>query len=296
VQMYIYVKSAKGRTDSVYLKVFISAVWFFDFIQLFFQGHVVYSGLITHYGDNAWFSDADCQWSLAVSIAFNAVIAAAVQFFYARRLLLLSEGIRVLPIAIALLAFVGLAFGLVTVAFTFKIVVFEQFGDLIWVVDAWLGLLIAADVAIVSAMCWYLGHKRTGFNHTDVLIDRLLFLTVNTGLLPTVMEVAHVISFTVARDNFAHMTFNFVAPKLYANSLLATLNARDSLSSKQKGHMNGTVSVVASPQLGTFARGGPTDRYELRSFVQDADLYYKLSSSPNTPRTPPMSATVKVIE
>jgi hypothetical protein len=289
VQMYIYHKSEKAKTDSIQLKVFITSVWLLDFIQLFFQGHVVYDGLITNYGNNNWFMDSSCQWSLAVSIGFNAVIAALVQGFYARRLLLLSERIRALPIAIALLAVVGLAFGLATVAFTFKIVVFEQFGDLIWVVDAWLGIVIVADVAIVSAMCWYLGHKRTGFNNTDVLIDRLLFLTVNTGLLPTIFEVAHIVSFTIARDNFAHMTFNFVAPKLYANSFLATLNARGALSQSNK-----TQTHVTSPALTSFAHTPTDNRYELRSFVQEPDLYYKPSTSPRTQM--PMVTTVRVIQ
>jgi len=103
---------------------------------------------------------------------------------------------------------------------------FKDLSSVTGVADTWLGSNVLADIIIVSSLCYFLNHSRTGFKPTDQIIDKLVYLVVNTGLAPTIIELAHLISFTVAESSQAHLAFNFLAPKLYANSLMASLNAR----------------------------------------------------------------------
>jgi len=284
VQMYLYFTTNKGSKDSTWLKCLIVAVWIMDFIQLVFQGQYIYSGLVNNFGNLFWF--ATDTWAFNLSSVMSVFIAICVQMFYARKLYILSDNSLILPGIIAILSIVSFGFGIALLVLVFKIREFAKYSSFTWVVQCWLSLLIAGDVTIVAGMTYHLKTRKTGFKSTDKLIDKLVMLTINTGLAPTVFELAHLIAFTVAGTSFAHICFNFIAPKLYANSFLGTLNARTFIQNESAydghsfnaasggtttlggGHSGNRVHV----QVHSFA-----DSHELNSFSKPrmADPYGK---------------------
>jgi len=133
---------------------------------------------------------------------------------------------RLLPFIICLLSTLAFVTSFVSAVRGAQIHEVERLSTITGVLDTWLGSNILTDIIIVSSLCYFLSRSRTGFKSTDQIIDKLLYLVVNTGLAPTIMELSHLISFSISPMVFAHFTFNFLAPKLYANSLMASLNAR----------------------------------------------------------------------
>ncbi|KAH8984345.1 hypothetical protein EDB92DRAFT_1887510 [Lactarius akahatsu] len=78
-------------------------------------------------------------------------------------------------------------------------------------------------------MCWFLYHKKTGFARTDSMIMTWMTYSIQSGLLTSVLACAMLISFSVAPSAKYSDIFFWPMGKVYANSLLAMLNSRDSV-------------------------------------------------------------------
>jgi len=92
---------------------------------------------------------------------------------------------------------------------------------------------VLSDVLIAGALCVLLHGNRTSFHNTNTLVTKLIVYAINRCLLTSAVAVAEVILFAVKPDSLWFMAINFVIGKLYAYSLLATLNSRHA--SKARG-------------------------------------------------------------
>ncbi|KAI0363891.1 hypothetical protein BV20DRAFT_957382 [Pilatotrama ljubarskyi] len=113
--------------------------------------------------------------------------------------------------------------------------------------SAGLGVAVLADVTISVAMVWCLRKGRTGFRKSDDMIDRLIVLTITTGLLTTLFVIANLIAYLAAPSQLYNLLFNFMLGKFYINSLLTSLNTRGYV---RGGNLN-DVSRVNSVPLST---------------------------------------------
>ncbi|KZV95506.1 hypothetical protein EXIGLDRAFT_766199 [Exidia glandulosa HHB12029] len=82
-----------------------------------------------------------------------------------------------------------------------------------------------SDVLIAGFLCMGLASSRSGFASTDKLLDKLVAYTIGSGLLTSVIALCEAITFGVL-DNFVFLAFYCILPKLFSNSLLASLNER----------------------------------------------------------------------
>jgi hypothetical protein len=91
-----------------------------------------------------------------------------------------------------------------------------------------LGLAIssAVDVVITFGMCFYLQESRRGFGTMDEVIDSIIVYTINNGTLTCLSTITSMIFWLTLRKTLIFMALHFVIAKMYANSLLATLNMR----------------------------------------------------------------------
>ncbi|KAB5589857.1 Transmembrane protein [Ceratobasidium theobromae] len=124
------------------------------------------------------------------------------------------------------LSLTQLGFGLATFAYAWILGEFVKYLDYRWLVACWLGSAAVCDVLIVYMLSTALMTQRTGFGRTDALVNKLLRYAVNTGLLTSIFAILDLVTFCTM-PNFVHLAFNFVLGKLYTNTLLATLNARE---------------------------------------------------------------------
>jgi len=99
-----------------------------------------------------------------------------------------------------------------------------------WVFTLGLALSSAADVLITITLCFKLRSNRTGSISMDNVIDSLVLYTLETGSLTGAGTVLSMICWLTMPYNRLFLALHFIIAKLYASSLLATLNTRKQLS------------------------------------------------------------------
>ncbi|KAM5544788.1 hypothetical protein V8D89_001686 [Ganoderma adspersum] len=71
--------------------------------------------------------------------------------------------------------------------------------------------------------------KHIGVKRMDVLLNTLILYTINTGLLTGTLDLLSFLFGLLRPNNLIYAGFGIVTTKLYANSLLAALNTRNTL-------------------------------------------------------------------
>ncbi|RXW20175.1 hypothetical protein EST38_g5686 [Candolleomyces aberdarensis] len=151
---------------------------------------------------------------------------------FAYRLYSLS-GSRVVCLLVILLALLacssGFAFGIkLSMAGTLSKVI--QTPNIYLVCGLWNGGGAGCDVAIAALMTFYLSRSSTGYKSTDVLLTRIIRLTIETGVFTATASLLSAILFVGYRTNFK-ISIWFIVPagvlaKLYAITILAMFNNR----------------------------------------------------------------------
>jgi len=81
------------------------------------------------------------------------------------------------------------------------------------------------DIIITTILVLYLRKHKSGFQASDLMVDRIIRLTVQTCFITSVVAILDV-SFFLADPTGTHLMFNFPLCKLYSNSLMSSLNSR----------------------------------------------------------------------
>ncbi|KAJ7431544.1 hypothetical protein B0H11DRAFT_2261769 [Mycena galericulata] len=165
-----------------------------------------------------------------ISPIITAIVSLIVQSFYAYRLYRFSES-RILPciigsLAVSICAFIterfGLEAGSLTTLDTARIAITG---------GIWLGGSALIDVTIAVSMTYYaslfsLAKKDTGFRQTHALVSKLIRLTIETGSSTALVAILVIVVFFAAPGKGYYVTPITFMSGLYANTMLAVLNAR----------------------------------------------------------------------
>jgi len=215
------------------LKLLVGVVWFLDFCHTIFVSISLWDHLIAHFGDAPRIDYI--PWSLAITIAFTAILTFLVHLFFVYRIFRLSLNSYVIAVPLGLLACARLCFACLTTAKMIKLKSLKLFVKLYtWSFSCGLSLSSLLDVLITVLLCYLLlqSHKKnSSMNH---ILDSLMLYAFENGSLTCMATVASLICWLTMHTNLIFMGIHFVISKLYANSLLATLNARKNL--HQTGH------------------------------------------------------------
>ncbi|KAF8875697.1 hypothetical protein BD779DRAFT_206447 [Infundibulicybe gibba] len=106
---------------------------------------------------------------------------------------------------------------------------FASFSSISYLLYMSFGSGVVADAIIATVLCCTLKKNRTGFRGTDTIVNTLVLYTINTTLLTTLCGFACLVTYAIWPQEFIFIGVYFVFSKLYFNSLLATLNSRESL-------------------------------------------------------------------
>ncbi|KAJ8515702.1 hypothetical protein ONZ45_g6925 [Pleurotus djamor] len=192
---------------------------------------------------------------MQLNTVLTVLVSTPVQCFYAWRLRTL-QGSKFLTVLMYVLSVVSLITGIITAVVVprgIPLSITAEFiqslnlpGDAttwVWVPTLmWLGTSALADVLITGALSYRLIQLRTGMKGTDNVVNSIIQMTVETGLLTSACIIAEIILFVIeaagdtsiaalkhlpAHDIPAkYVIADFVISKLYANTLFVTLNAR----------------------------------------------------------------------
>ncbi|KAK7062917.1 hypothetical protein VNI00_000415 [Paramarasmius palmivorus] len=165
-------------------------------------------------------------------VTINGLTGAIVQAFFVYRIWVFSKGnvpvmlfLSAMVLTLLILQFVFAGIG------NTKYPRFEDMGGLLGLNLAINSLTAVADVSITVAVCYYLGRSKTGFATSETMLNRITVLAVNTGAITSVWTIVILITYLSLPGYYVYFGMYLVIGRLYANSLLATLNARQKLRS-----------------------------------------------------------------
>lgn len=219
-QTYLYLVSFKG--DRWFIKYFVYFLFVADTVHTVFTLVYMYNSLVKNFGNVDYLQEAD--WIFATDPALTGIIGGSVQAFFAWRVNVLSHN-SFLSLTILLCSVVSFFMGLATAVAISFVPSFTQFQKFRVVVIFWLGSSCLADVVITATMVLYLRRHRTGFSQTDHQIDRIIRVTMHTGLATALWALIDLLLY-LSSPSGKHLFFNFCLSKLYTNSLMSSLNSR----------------------------------------------------------------------
>lgn len=253
MQVFLYFKLYSD--DPLRFRGLVLFIWLLDILHTAMACASNWSYLIAHFGDD---NVADSiMWPTAVTVALTAFITFFVQSFFAYRIFTLSKN-WFITLPIGILTTARLAAALVSTSKMIELGHFSEFVHSIgWVFTMGLSLATTVDVMVTFTLCWYLNKSRTGFQSMEAIVDSIILYTIETNSLTCITTAISLICWISMPRNLIFLGLHFGISKLYANTLLATLNARKALRGRSESTRNlseYSLSLVAQNHGPGFIR------------------------------------------
>ncbi|KAH8111610.1 hypothetical protein DFH11DRAFT_1729281 [Phellopilus nigrolimitatus] len=206
-------------------------IWWVFAIDIFQVGNSV--SMLWHYIVTNFANPealASGPWEYASLPIFNAFATIPIQHFMAWRIMRFS-GSKLLFAYISVLSLAQAALGATAASFGLKMTSIASHVKLIPLADAWLATSVACDMSITLLLLYYLNRSRTGFKRTDSIINRICRSTVEAAVPVSVLCLCDLIFLTLMPSTNLHYMFALPIGRLYTNTLLSTLNERETLRS-----------------------------------------------------------------
>ncbi|KAF9452131.1 hypothetical protein P691DRAFT_772594 [Macrolepiota fuliginosa MF-IS2] len=253
LQSWLYFQ--KYPQDSNYFKLLVAFIWSIEMFRSAVSVHGGYYYSVKHWGDPIALLQP--VWSMKLMIMLTNVIEFVVHCFFIHKVwqsvLYLSPQYtnahnnepsatygraRWLCGLIALFALGDFAMG--TTAYVTAVMESDYVqilhGTPSRFATAALACAVGADWLITATLVKFFKENRTQFPRTSHLLKKLIFYAVNLGLLTSLTDVVVLVLSNAPWPslNFYQLTVFEIVGNLYANSLLACLNARDMVSEELK--------------------------------------------------------------
>ncbi|KAF7320777.1 hypothetical protein HMN09_00164000 [Mycena chlorophos] len=284
-QQLSYVQSSNRDRPGV--RILIWCIFFVLVANTALDMYMMYQPLILEYGAPLY----DLP-TVFVSQPLSVVLVGfPTQVFFIWRIYALSK-IRIIPIAIFLCSLLSLAGGIWTTVMVPIVASFPNVPLLYRSAEVWLISSAVTDLSIAASLAAILRGHKTGFRATDTLVDKLIRMTVQTGLITALCSVLDVVCFLTPalRGKTVNFIWNIPLPKLYAICLMSTLNARDSL---REAFAGTTHAMAASADYGRSRRSvRPNNNYELE--LDEPGLSSDSGMEKSKPGSSPMPGAVYI--
>lgn len=246
MQAYLYFRVY--QKDAMRFKMTVTGLWLLDLLHSCMVCFTAWTYMVENFGNAG--EASNISWSVAFSIAITAFVTLIVHLFFTHRLYTISKSNLWLVIPMAILAILRVAVALVTTAKMIQLKTYETFiGQVDWVFTMGLGISAVMDILIAGGLSYYLRKNKSGFSTMDQIIDSLVLYTVESGLITCITTIVSLVCWTTMSDNLIFLGLHFTISKLYANSLLATLNSRKSLKFRSQQSSDKAAGDHALPVL-----------------------------------------------
>ncbi|KAK0459340.1 uncharacterized protein EV420DRAFT_316303 [Desarmillaria tabescens] len=223
VQLYLYYLAFPN--DRNFTKYLVYGIYIVEFVQTMFVTHDAFAEFGYGFGDIVALTDVHFNW-FAVPI-MSGVVACVGQVFYAYRIFILSKS-QIVPIFVICLSLTSSVAAIITGAYSFEAGNIIELNKRKFDIAAgiWCSASALCDIVIAICMAYYLMRSSTDFRRTQILLTKLIRLTIETGSVTAAVALVAVTLFFV----FPHQTFYttpaLLIPKLYANTVFMVLNLR----------------------------------------------------------------------
>lgn len=264
--------------DPMSIKLTVTAIWVLDTAHTCLVMASMWNYLIQHFGDETYIDFI--PWTIAASIAVTALTTFLVHCFLAQRIYILLQYSWKIAGPIMILAATRLVAAVVTTAEMARDMQFSTFtAHFLWLFTLGLALSSVVDLMITMILCYYLCNNRKGTVSMVSVVDSLILYTFETGALTCFATIISMVFWVAMPSNRVFLSLHFVISKLYANSLLSTLNMRVQLRRGRDSILEepGEHSLVIFPRSSTSRRRGP------RGGFRDIGSAYSMPKNSDVP-------------
>ncbi|GJE88936.1 hypothetical protein PsYK624_050240 [Phanerochaete sordida] len=225
--------------DPVGYKILVGALWTLECTHTALCLHMLHGYFIKDIGDPSGLGNI--IWSAGATIFLEVPIIALAQGFSIARIWQLSGGNVWATAVPAVFLFFRVAFGFGTATFLYVYNTWADFdanrGPFV-TVNCGLTLAAVVDLMVTVILTYYLRQHKSSFRKTRYMVQKLVFYTINTGAITMVFSISAVFFFNLLRTSLMFGGVVEIICKLYANSTLALLNARQRI--KEQAAMGST--------------------------------------------------------
>ncbi|KAK4687452.1 hypothetical protein P7C73_g2658, partial [Tremellales sp. Uapishka_1] len=209
---------------------------------------LVFDHFAVHFGEYAPFENVN--WTGFWPIVDTAV-ATTVQIFYLERAFLLNNRNWWIVGAVCILWPAAWATALATQIIYANLSSESEAKEVANVLYVWFASLVSIDVIITVSVGYGLYKSRTGWSSTDQMISKLMLLSVETQLPPTIITISFLITYCIVPSSFLCMYWEAVQSKFYVVGFLSVLNSRHHLRREMDG--GGSDWNTRQQKTNTFA-------------------------------------------
>jgi len=237
-----------NRKDPLWMRALVWGVFIVETANTAFDMYIMYQPLILNYGGipNNLPTLFVTQPLCVILVGFP------IQLFFIWRIRTLTQN-NIIPGVILLFSFVAFGGGVWTTVMVPIVAKFSNIPMLYRSAEVWLISSGATDICIAVSLAIALRSKKTGFAPTDTVVDKIIRMTVQTGLVTALFSILDVVCFLTLKGKTVNFIWNIPLSKLYSNCLLSTLNAR----SHFNHHMSGPSVVSSGRQANVMLSSGP---------------------------------------
>ncbi|KAM5536906.1 hypothetical protein V8D89_009453 [Ganoderma adspersum] len=253
LQAYTYFRN--NGQGSPNMRYFVGLLFLLDTVSMILNVDGLYEYVVRDFGNPLLL--LKIPGTLALENGVTVLIGTMTQCFFAHRLWALSNRNTLLATSIVTLALCSCGPGIAISVHLYTNNGIESIGSLeIRILAGFAnGLSVICDIVIAAALTYYLNSRRTGFERTNSIINRLIIYAVNRGALTAICQACHMITTIALPGRFIFLPFALLDGKLYCNTLLATLNAGKSIKVDEKNSVELGVRIL-NPATSSTAGSG----------------------------------------
>ncbi|KAI0788217.1 hypothetical protein C8Q74DRAFT_1366976 [Fomes fomentarius] len=201
-------------------KGYVCSLVVMDTLHTVVYTHWCYNRLVVNYLNPLVLLSTDI-WSLRALCMVTAITIFACQAFLAHRIYKVDKRYRLFIWFIAVLLLGELAFAGVATYKASVVLNFYAFEKWTWCITAAFGIGMVVDCSLTTILIIFLRGKRSDFEGTNSLLDKLTAYTMATGLITTIFAILTVVFSTVYPENMIYIGIDAILTKLWTNSILA---------------------------------------------------------------------------
>ncbi|KAF8346135.1 hypothetical protein F5887DRAFT_962847 [Amanita rubescens] len=253
VQTIVYLKLFPE--DNSFTKGLVTAIWALDISHTALIWYGAWIFLIQYFGDTSKITTIPL--CIALTIIFTAVLTLLVYFHYIQRIYQLSKGNIWICVPIVVLAMFRVGSACATSAEMIRFNTLPAFRSrYAWLFSLGLAISAVVDIIITITLFTLLYMSRSKSLSLNSVIDSLILYTFEIGSLTGAATIVAMVFWLAVTDNLIFLGLHFIISKLYANSLMASLNARLKLrQTHARSTSDGVRGTLASTSTGIDSRG-----------------------------------------
>ncbi|KAJ6538975.1 hypothetical protein B0H19DRAFT_1176474 [Mycena capillaripes] len=269
LQAYLYFR--RYAQDRWALKTMVATLWIFDTLATIFVAHSLFLFVFSILNKKI---EVNIPWSFTGEKLLVTAITFIAQCFYAHTIWKVSKN-KIATLFIVVLAVGAFGLGIYTTVHLFQNPGLNSISTRSFLIISGLvqGLAALNDIVITGALSYYLHSKRSTIASSDKLIDTLIIYAVSRGVLTAIAQMMFLVLNVAIPNHQFWLPFHMAVGKLYVNSVLATLNVRQSLSQSE---------ILLGPGISQLGKNGEMEERDQTSTKPIAFTVIRGTNSPST--------------